>query len=149
MRCNFYLRKGIVYIPTFGKIGEGFYRSVEPVAVVPLSNTEALRQALSDTIARGNPSVPDLPGSQWPPPVTLKHAGIKSWGEFNRGASYWGIEEDSGMFCIKTYEKSATRGWKEDEESRETFPAGTPGDDVINRMIAILQGAGQKRPGCP
>jgi hypothetical protein len=93
MLCHFYLRRGIVYIPTFGKIGKGFYRGVEPVAVVPLSNTDALRWALRETIARGNPSVPDLPGSQWPPPVTLKYAGVKTWSAFERGTSYWALRK--------------------------------------------------------
>jgi hypothetical protein len=44
MHCHLYLRNHIVYIPTMGKMGKGFYRGVEPVAVVSASNTEALRQ---------------------------------------------------------------------------------------------------------
>jgi len=35
-----------------GKMDEGFYRGVEPVAVVSASNTEEVRQALRATIAR-------------------------------------------------------------------------------------------------
>jgi hypothetical protein len=141
MLCHFYLRRGIVYIPTFGKIGKGFYRGVEPVAVVPLSNTDALRRALNDTIARGNPSVPDLPGSQWPPPVTLKYAGVQTWSAFERGTSYWGIEEDDGIFRITFHQKAETQGFKEDKEKRITFPPGATVDEVIDRMIAILRDA--------
>jgi hypothetical protein len=146
MLCRFYLRKRIVYIPTYGTIEKGFYRAVEPVAVVPISNTEALRQALHDAIARGNPIVPNLPRGHWPPRVTLEHAGIATWGEFNRGASYWGIDEEGGVFRILAHEKKNRRGWKEDEERSETFPSGSPADDVVERMIAIVQGAGQQRP---
>ena len=47
MNCHIYLRNGAVYIPTMGKMDKGFYRGVEPVAVIPVSNTEALRQALA------------------------------------------------------------------------------------------------------
>ena len=41
MNCEveLYLRKGVVYVPTMGKMDEGFYRGVEPVADVSASNT--------------------------------------------------------------------------------------------------------------
>ncbi len=139
MLCHFYLRRGIVYLPTFGKVDKGFYRGIEPVAVVPLSNTDALRQALRDTIARGNPPVPHLPRAQWPPPVTLKYAGVKTWSAFARDASYWGIEEDGGVFRIIVHKKIDKGGWEEDKENSETFPPGSTADEAIDRMIAILQ----------
>jgi hypothetical protein len=65
---------------------EGFYRGVEPVAVVSASNTGELRQALRATIARGNPAVPILRRSEIPLPVLLKYAGVKSWSAFERHA---------------------------------------------------------------
>jgi hypothetical protein len=145
MLCRFYLRRAIVYIPTYGIIEKGFYRTVEPVAVVPVSNLEALRQALHDTIARGNPSVPNLARGQWPQPVTLEHAGIKTWGEFNRGASYWGIEEDDGIFRIIGHEQHTREGWKEDPGKSQMFPAGSNVDEVVDRMIAILQAAAPRK----
>lgn len=67
MYFHFYLKNAIVYVPTVGKMGEGFYRDIEPVAVVAASNTEALRVALSGAIAQGNPCVPMLQRRQWPP----------------------------------------------------------------------------------
>jgi hypothetical protein len=85
MNCHLYLRRGTVYLPTMGKMDEGFYRGVEPVADVSASNTEEIRQALRATIARGNPVVPILRRSEIPPPVLLKYAGVKSWSTFERG----------------------------------------------------------------
>jgi len=38
MRCHLYLRKGKVFIPTFGRVPGGPYRDIEPVAVVDVSN---------------------------------------------------------------------------------------------------------------
>jgi FAD/FMN-containing dehydrogenase len=67
MNCHLYFRKGTVYLPTMGKMDEGFYRGVEPVAVVSASNTQEVRQALRATIARGNPVVPILRRSEFPP----------------------------------------------------------------------------------
>lgn len=141
MYCHFYLRNGTVYVPTLGKMDEGFYRGVEPVAVVSASNTEVLRQALADTIARGNPQVPMLKRREWPPPVVLKYAGVKSWSAFERGAALWGLEEKDGSFQIIGKARKTDGSRIDDPEQTITFPLGTPTDDVIERIIAILQQA--------
>ena len=99
-----------------GKMGKGFYRGVEPVAVVPVKNIEALRQALKATIARGNPTVPQPQRrDDWPPP-------------------------NDGVFLIAGNTRGLY-GWVEDPEQTITFPPGTSVDSVIDRMIAILQEA--------
>jgi hypothetical protein len=82
MNCELYLRNGTVYLPTMGKMDEGFYRGVEPVAVVAATNTDGVRQTLRATIARGNPVVPMLRRSEWQPPVLLKYAGVKTSSAF-------------------------------------------------------------------
>jgi hypothetical protein len=48
MQYQLYLRKGKVFIPTFGRVDKGLYRDIEPVVVVDVSDTGALRQALRD-----------------------------------------------------------------------------------------------------
>ena len=83
MICDLYLRNGTVYLPTMGRMDKGFYRGVEPVAVVHAQNIEELRQSLQLTIARGNPIVPMLRRGEWAPPVLLKYAGVRSWSAFD------------------------------------------------------------------
>ena len=146
MHSNFYLRKGIAYIPTMGKMEKGFYRGVEPVAVVAASNTEELRKALQSTIARGNPTVPMLRRREWPPPVLLKYAGVGSWSAFERGMSLWSISDQDGVFQIAGKSKQPDGMWKDDPELTISFPPGTTIDDVIERMITILQDAARSKP---
>jgi hypothetical protein len=55
MNCHLYLREGIVYLPTMGKVAEGVYRGLEFVAVVSASDIGEIRRALNETFARGNP----------------------------------------------------------------------------------------------
>jgi hypothetical protein len=143
VNCNvgIYLRKGTIYIPTMGKMDEGFYRGVEPVAAVPASNTEEVRQALRATIARGNPVVPILRRSEIPPPVLLKYAGVKSWSAFERGMLFWDIKENNGAFRIAGQRKQSDGMWRDDPEQTIAFPPGATVDDVVERMIAILQAA--------
>jgi hypothetical protein len=144
MNCDIYLRNGTVYLPTMGKMDKGFYRGVEPVAVIAVSNTEALRQALQAVIARGNPSVPMLKRSEWPPPVLLKYAGVKAWSAFERGMQLWGMEEKDGIFQIAGQRKQPDRMWRDDPEQTIDFAPGTAVSQVIDRMIAILQNAARQ-----
>lgn len=141
MYHHLYLRNSTVYVPTVGKVDRGFYRNVEPVAVVSVSNTEALHQALATTIARGNPAVPMLLRREWPPPVVLKYAGVKSWSAFERGMQLWSMEEKDGFYQIAGNTKQPNGLWKEDPAQTIDFPPGTSADEVIDRMVAIVQAA--------
>ncbi len=144
MYCDLCLRNETVYIPTMGKMDKGFYRETEPVAVVPVSNTETARQALTSAIARGNPEVPMLQRGEWPPPAVLKYAGAKTWSAFERGMQSRDIEDKAGVFRISGNVKSPNGMWVADPVQAITFSSGTALDDVIDRMIAILQDAARK-----
>lgn len=144
MLCHVYLRKGTIYLPTMGIVEKGFYRGIEPVTVVSVANTEALRQALLAIIARGNPTVPRLRRSEYPPPVLLKYAGVRTWSAFDRDASLWTIGEEGGRFVIIPYKKRPTGESVQDQNEGIEFPPGSSADVVIERIIAILQQAAQK-----
>jgi hypothetical protein len=108
MNCHLYLRKGTAYLPTMGKMDKGFYCGVEPVAIVLASDTEGIRQALQATITRGNPLVPVLRRSEWPPPILLKYASVKYWSAFERGMVFWTIKEEGGTFRLAGQKNSLT-----------------------------------------
>jgi hypothetical protein len=127
-----------------GEVEKGFYRGVEPVALVSVTNTESLRQALLATIARGNPTVPRLRRSEYPPPVLLKYAGVKTWSAFDRDASLWTISEAGGHFVIIPYKKRPTGESVQDQDDKIEFPPGSSADVVIERIISILQQTAQK-----
>jgi hypothetical protein len=127
-----------------GEVEKGFYRGVEPVALVSVTNTESLRQALSATIARGNPTVPRLRRSEYPPPVLLKYAGVKTWSAFDRDASLWTISEAGGHFVIIPYKKRPTGESVQDQNNKIEFPPGSSADVVIERIISMLQQTAQK-----
>jgi hypothetical protein len=144
MHFSLYLRNGIAFVPTTGRvIPGGPYRDMEPVAVAPVSNAEAVRQALRAAISRGNPPAPRYPRDNFPQPVVVKYAGVKSWSAFARGTLPWGITERDGNFQILGYRRHPD-GWREDPEQKVDLPAGSTVDDAIDRMIAILQEAARQ-----
>jgi hypothetical protein len=116
---------------------------MEPVAVAPVANPDAVRQARRAAISRGNPPGPRYPQGGHPPPVVVKYAGVKSWAAFARGTVPWGIEENDGKYQIIGYSRHPD-GWREDSEQKINLPAGSTVDYVIERMIAILQDAARK-----
>jgi hypothetical protein len=136
-----YLRDGVVYVPTMARRkSEPIYTTIEPVSVVPMSRPEEVRRALLETVARKNVVIPDPdPKALRAPPLILKYAGVKSWSAFYRNASTWSISEDDGLYKILNYRKHLKGSWREDPAQEIQFPVGTTMDDVVDRMISILQ----------
>jgi hypothetical protein len=143
MLFHAYLRRGAVYIPTVAQREGGAYTDIEPVAVVPVTNTNGLRMALLETIARKNITVP-VPKGKWPPPVLLKYAGLKTWSAFARDANVWSIDEDNGTYQIAAHRMHPKGYWERDPNHRIEFTPGTAIDTMIDRMIAILQDAARQ-----
>jgi hypothetical protein len=143
MLFHVYLRNGVVYVPTVAvREGGPVYTDIEPVGVVRVTDTAGLRHALLDAISRGNATVP-VPKGKWPAPVLLKYAGVKTWSMFARNASTWSIEEGDGNYRIFGYRKHPKAYWERDAEQSVKMPPGSTVDDVVDRMIAILQEAAQ------
>jgi len=99
---------------------------------------------LAATVARGNPAVPMLLRREWPPPVLLKYAGVKSWSAFERGMQLWALKEKDGIFQIADYTKQPNGMWNDDPKRTIILAPGSTVDDVIARMIAILQDAARQ-----
>jgi hypothetical protein len=111
---------------------------VEPVAVVPVSNTDALRTALQETIKRGNPI---MTYDRTAPSTFCKYPGVKSWSAFARNASLWVMNETDGVLRIEPNTRDSNGAFTPNKDAVETLPAGSTVDDLIRRMIAIVQDA--------
>jgi hypothetical protein len=143
MLYHIYLKKRMVYLPTTVNQGTARYLEVDPVTVVPVVDTEDLRRAMRTTIPKENRFVPPSIEDARKPPVLLKYTGDKSWSAFMRGTSPWSIYEKDGKYQIKGYHVHSKGYWERDKTQTIEFPAGTRLDDVIDRMIEILQHAAE------
>lgn len=144
MYIHLYLRKGIVYVPTVGKMGEGFYRDIEPVAKIPVINTETLRQAVAASLKSGNPKIPIPPRDNWPRHFIHEHAGVKSWSAFTKDLQIWGLEQRDGVFSIIGKKIRPDGTTVDDTEQKINFPEGTGSDQIADQMVAILQNAARE-----
>jgi hypothetical protein len=112
-----------------------------------VSGTEDLRRALLETIARKNVVIADPdPNALRALPLLPKYAGVRSLSAFYRNASTWSIAEDDGVYKILHYRKHPKGYWEEDSAHEIQFPARTTVDDVVDRMIAILQETARAAP---
>jgi hypothetical protein len=142
IRCVLFVRSGIVYIPVAAKTEAGFYMDIEPVEVAPVSDTEAFRKAIMQTIARGHPIIP-TPSREagFPKPVVPQYAKVKSWKTFEKGATYWTFNEKDGAYHIEQWQKRDKGGWLPDPERREVLPTATTLDQAFQRLIDRIRKA--------
>jgi hypothetical protein len=145
MLYQLYLKKGTVYIPTTVNQARAVYMEVEPVTVVPVADSKTLRRAMRDTIPKENRFVPPSIEDARKPAVVLKYTGDKSWSAFMRGTSPWSIYEKDGKYQIEGYHIHRKGYWERDKNQTIEFPPGTALDDVIDRLIAILQDAARQQ----
>lgn len=130
-----------VLIPTQAKTTDGVGKVIEPMAVVDVQNTHGLRQVMLQVIGKGNPVIPH-PSQEEMSKVGILHRklGFKSHKTFNQKATIWHIGLGDGIYSIE-FSKIATngRGFDPDPTKEIIFPAGTPVDSVVDKLIEIIQ----------
>jgi hypothetical protein len=126
MYCDCYLRSGIFYVPTLHQIERQHLLVLGPVVSVPAGDVNGLRDALVAAIRRGNPVIPP-PARDYPGDDVPRAAGLKSWRAFDRGAEYWSIDEQSGVFKIEKRSRAPKGNWP---CVRENVVSSSPGLSV-------------------
>jgi hypothetical protein len=151
MNVSFSLYRGIVYIPTCYLMKKGpIYMHRAPIETVPVTQTETLRQAILASVARGNPEV-SLEDykilSETRKGSVLEATGCKTDYKLDREWSgHWGISDRGGAYSIAVGRPYPKYGWHDDSEKAVHFPPGTPIEDVVARLIAIIQERQQEAP---
>jgi hypothetical protein len=141
MHVSLRLYKGVVHIPT--AYFSGYFVNDTPLESVPAEQTARLRRAILAAVGRGNPPISRdqaqiLLNSKDDP--LLRATGARSWYVLDRQTKgLWSIAEKDGVYQIRVDEPMQPRGWHEDRTKRVEFPLGTPIEDVIARLIAMIQ----------
>lgn len=141
MLLDFVVRKGVVYVPTTARTEAGFYRITEPVVVVKLSDTQALKRAFREKLLEGNPLIPTPEPETQRTFVLLKYSDVKSLSKFDTDAAYWTISEENGLYGFGPLKKRKDRGWEEDPKAMTRLPAGSGIDTVTDAVVQSVQSA--------
>lgn len=151
MDISLLLCDGIVHITTSYLVEKkGFFFEGAPIESVPANQTLELRGAIVRAIKRGNPTISidqyrSLSGNKHS--VLLKATGARSWSVLDRQINgLWSVAEEDGLYAIRVKQPMQPRGWHEDKTKRVEFPPGTPVDEVIDRLIAMIQECARQQP---
>ena len=143
MTVSLVLHNNVVLIPTSYIIQKGFYFEYTPLETVPVEETRKLRESLLAAIERGNPPISRAEAttlSKGKNPPMLVATGARSWNAFDRQIKgSWSIKDKSGPYRIQVDRPAQSHGWEEDSAKSVQFPPGTPLDEVITRLITMIQ----------
>ena len=145
MYIHVYLRQGVVYMPTVARTDAGFYMNVEPVAVVPVSNTDGIRSALHELMARDATVIPTPKRNEYPPSLLPKYAGVKTDRAFMQGTAHWAVDEKEGDYRIIGYRVHKDGYWVQDAAQKIVLPTGSTIENVVEQMIGILRDAARRQ----
>lgn len=146
MDISLRLYNGVVYIPT--SYLNGFFVEGAPIETEPVEQSRELRQAILTAMARGNPPISrDEANSrvgQKDHPL-LQATGARSWYTLDRQTKgLWSLAGKAGLYQIRVKQPMQPRGWHEDKSKRVEFPPGTPVEDVVDHLIAMIQERAQE-----
>ena len=143
-RVTCYLRKGTVYVATFGRAQSGVDVMVKPIAAVSLGKIDELRMAIKEGLSLSNPVLQVGPSAaEEDRHALLVLADAESWTDFDRSSTgRWSLIPHNDAFEIissKNYSKKG--GWVKDLEVVNFLPAGTTLDAACDRLLEIMRAA--------
>lgn len=106
MRLKVYVIGNRVIVPTVSRAKAGYYLETEPVATLDL-NSPTLPATLTGFIERGTPEVDTPSRANFPKPVVLRYANVKSWKRFSEIADLWELHEHSGNYELARAQKDS------------------------------------------
>ena len=149
MHCSLFLRDNFVYIPTAYKTDAGFYIERDPVATIPVDQSDVLSQKITEFLLQDPPRIPtpDRSASEERPDI-LKYVKYKTWAAFSRHAETWSVgRARTGEFSIAVGRKVKPGAWLYDRKRLITFPAGSALSEVVARTVSEIQAKAREISG--
>src|SRR5215469_1936644 len=105
--------KRLVVIPTLAKTEAGFWLEGEPVAAVPILDSESIARAIMERVLAPSKLVPTPPARSRSKPAVLKPGRVRSWSQFHWNYSVLQIATDrEGKFSVAVWEKHADGSYR-------------------------------------
>lgn len=125
----------MVLVPTMGRTDAGFYIGIDPVEVRDSTDRAGAEEAMLRTVERGNPMIPTPTRNNFPDPVVLKYANVKSLSTFEKAAKSWKLSKNDRGYIIAPYRLRRDAGADEDTENEEQISEDVPLREVVHRLV--------------
>lgn len=143
LRWSVYFANGKVLVPTYAVTTVGVGAHIDPMEVVDVEDSESLFRAILSVITKGNPVIPHPSRDELSRLGKFyKKLGFGSNRAFCRSALLIDMQLAETGYSLQFWKPAIdNRGFDPDPSREIVFPAGTPIEPVIERLIKILQEA--------
>jgi hypothetical protein len=123
-----------VLLPTSSKTQAGFWLETEPVAVADMNEWQSVVRVIGDALVAEHPVVATPPRHNFPKPVVLAPAGVKTWRAFLSKARGWRIEKNGGAYSLIPLCVAADGDYfaHDREHTTEVSEASSPKETALN-----------------
>lgn len=126
-------------VPVVAETTAGYFLDVDPVERVPASDRDALVGVLDRELTRGNPVVPSPSRDNFPAPVVLKPAAVRSWKALERIATIVSISSDRAKACeVSIFRPRAGRRSGADEETH-VLPGSASASEIAGLVLEQIE----------
>ena len=130
---HIFVNRDRVVIPTVARTTNGHWLDVEPVVVLPLSDPEAIRAALTNLIAQGNPEIPSPQRGEYHEPVS-RCAGLRNWSAFAKKFDAIAFTRNGDEFTRSNSPRAAQRRTIQLEP--DVFPPRTLSPRFLDHILS-------------
>ncbi len=131
-----WIRKGIVYLPTFYRSPEGLGITEAPLSIIPIHDKKNLEVELKKRFEIGNQIIEY---SREDYKNLLPALGAKNWSSFEAKASSWFFRYVDSSFSIERHKKVPRRGYAFDPNQCEYLEIGTSFEVACTMFIEKIQ----------
>ncbi len=117
---------------------------VEPFEVAAVADTAQFAAALGRAIARGNPKIHTPRRAEYTKPDILRYTNTRSLAQLERESRYWDISVRNENYEFMPWKRRRDRGWEEDRDAAVRFPRDLSLDDVLRRVVTLVQAGGPR-----
>jgi hypothetical protein len=134
-----YYRGGRFFLPITARTEAGYLLDTAPVRVVERADPNGLLVALRDVIFADNPNIPAPNRADFPKPVVLVPAGVKSWATFEKKSVCWTITRKAGRYEVAVTGRGADGRWIDDPAATVNVGREASVREVRDAIVAHLE----------
>jgi len=123
-----------------GKVDKDHFIDIDPVAVVDGTNREAIVDAISSAISKGNTLISIAGQKALVKSVATNHTDRKTFARFAKNTLCWKISNQHSSFEVCRLRKCGVGVWEDDPGDFMAFAAAAPINEIAEALAGQILG---------